>query len=148
MNYDEWLRECKRCAVTPLAEWSAPMTSDQADSFLALVTKYYGPRPTDVCVQSTYPQTLELLRSKNAYIGLCVMGGYGAALDEDRLNLAYKLGNCAAMLSGPIITDASAVSSIKDRGLLLVYAIANTPTRFDNAVSAGTDIIITDFYRG
>ncbi|WP_368301269.1 glycerophosphodiester phosphodiesterase family protein [Kluyvera sichuanensis] len=148
MNYDEWLRECKRCAVTPLAEWSAPMTSDQADNFLSLVTKYYGSRPTDVCVQSTYPQTLELLRSKNAYIGLCVMGAYGAALDEDRLNMAYKLGNCAAMLSGPIITDASAVSSIKDRGLLLVYAIANTPTRFDNAVSAGADIIVTDFYRG
>lgn len=148
LTYQEWLFECKRNGVMPFAEWSAPMTPSQADDFLAAVEKYYGPKPIDVFLYSTYPANLELLRSKNAYIGLGIIGSYGSALTTAQLDLAYKLGNCAGTLTGAIITNQSAVDGIKSRGLPFVYAIANTPARVDNCVAAGCDVVITDFYRG
>lgn len=148
LTYPEWLFECKRNGVMPFAEWSAPMTSSQADEFLAAVEKYYGPKPIDVFLYSTYPANLELLRSKNAYIGLGIIGSYGSALTTAQLDLAYKLGNCAGTLTGGIITNQSAVDGIKSRGLPFVYAIANTPARVDNCAAAGCDVVITDFYRG
>lgn len=148
LTYPEWLFECKRNGVMPFAEWSAPMTSSQADDFLAAVEKYYGPKPIDVFLYSTYPANLELLRSKNAYIGLGIISSYGSALTTAQLDLAYKLGNCAGTLTGSIITNQSAVDGIKSRGLPFVYAIANTPARVDNCAAAGCDVVITDFYRG
>lgn len=148
LTYPEWLFECKRNGVMPFAEWSAPMTSSQADEFLAAVEKYYGPKPIDVFLYSTYPANLELLRSKNAYIGLGIIGSYGSALTTAQLDLAYKLGNCAGTLTGGIITNQAAVDGIKSRGLPFVYAIANTPARVDNCAAAGCDVVITDFYRG
>lgn len=148
LTYREWLFECKRNGVMPFAEWSAPMTSSQADDFLAAVEKYYGPKPIDVFLYSTYPANLELLRSKNAYIGLGIIGSYGSALTTAQLDLAYKLGNCAGTLTGGIITNQAAVDGIKSRGLPFVYAIANTPARVDNCAAAGCDVVITDFYRG
>lgn len=148
LTYHEWLYECKRNGVMPFAEWSAPMTSSQADDFLAAVEKYYGPKPIDVFLYSTHQANLELLRSKNAYIGLGIIGTYGSAPTTSQLDLAYKLGNCAGTLTGAIITNQSAVDSIKSRGLPLVYAIANTPAVLDNCASAGCDVVITDFYRG
>lgn len=148
LTYPEWLFECKRNGVMPFAEWSAPMTSSQADDFLAAVEKYYGPKPIDVFLYSTYPANLELLRSKNAYIGLGIIGSYGSALTTAQLDLAYKLGNCAGTLTGSVITNQSAVDGIKSRGLPFVYAIANTPARVNNCLAAGCDVVITDFYRG
>lgn len=148
LTYPEWLFECKRNGVMPFAEWSAPMTPSQADDFLAAVNKYYGPKPVDVFLYSTYPPILELLRSKNAYIGLGIIGSYGSALTTAQLDLAYKLGNCAGTLTGGSITNQTAVDGIKSRGLPFVYAIANTPAVVDNCASAGCDVVITDFYRG
>lgn len=148
LNYDEWIRECKRRGVMPFVEWSAPMSVTQADNFLETINKYYGTKPTNVFVYSTYPAVLELLRSKNAYIGLGVIPSYGVAPTTEQLELAYKLGNCGISLSGGIITNAAVVNSVKKYGLLLIYAIANTPARIDNCISAGVDIMITDCYRG
>lgn len=148
LTYPEWLFACKQNGVMPFAEWSAPMTSTQADDFLAAVNKYYGPKPIDVFLYSTFPANLELLRSKNAYIGLGIIGSYGSALNSTQLDLAYKLGNCAGTLTGAIITNQAAVDGIKSRGLPFVYAIANTPARVDNCAAAGCDVVITDFYRG
>jgi len=148
MNYDEWLSECRKCRVVPFAEWSHPMTDAQADDFIALAVNYFGTKPTSVCVASTNMDTLKLLRSKNAYIGLCVMGTYGAALSTEILDTAYKLGNCAAMLTGAAITNQTSIADIKARGLLLVCAIANTQSRIDSAIYSGADVIVTDFYKG
>ncbi|EIK7095399.1 hypothetical protein LKL11_001062 [Escherichia coli] len=148
LNYDEWLRECKRRGVMPFAEWSTTMSSEQADAFLLSVRKYYGEKPRNVFLYSTYPQVLELVRAKNAYIGLGVIPSFGIEPTTEQLELAYRLGNCGISLSGSVVTNPTVIDTVKKYGLIMIYAIANSPSRIDNCISAGVDIMITDCYRG
>ncbi|MEQ5110231.1 glycerophosphodiester phosphodiesterase family protein [Providencia vermicola] len=148
MNYDEWLGECKRCSIMPVAEWSAPMTEQQANDLISTIKKYYGEQHSDVFVSSTYPETLKLLRRKSAYLGLGVMGGYGTPIDEGRWALAYELGNSAIHLNGKSVLNMTEVNKAKEMGLLIFTGIPNSAGRIEQCVQAGVDVIVPDFYRG
>lgn len=148
MNYDEWLGECKRCSIMPVAEWSAPMTEQQANDLILIIKKYYGEQHSDVFVSSTYPETLKLLRRKSAYLGLGVMGGYGATIDEGRWELAYELGNSAIHLNGKSVLNMTEVNKAKEMGLLIFTGIPNSTGRIEQCIQAGVDVIVPDFYRG
>ncbi|KAB7730754.1 hypothetical protein GBN10_01175 [Proteus mirabilis] len=148
LNYDEWLYGCKMAGIMPFAEWSTTMTNEQADSFLSSVKKYYGNKPCDVFVSSTVDSTLRLLRSKNAYIGLGVMGAYGANLPDEKFNLAYELGNSAIHLNGNTVLNSDQVKKAQERDLLIFSGIPNNFEMIRNCINASVDVVVTDFYRG
>lgn len=148
LNYDEWLYGCKMAGIMPFAEWSTTMTNDQADSFLSSVKKYYGNKPCDVFISSTVDSTLRLLRSKNAYIGLGVMGAYGANLPDEKFNLAYELGNSAIHLNGNTVLNSDQVKKAQERDLLIFSGIPNNFEMIRNCINASVDVVVTDFYRG
>ncbi|HEK0386218.1 TPA: hypothetical protein SMO80_000484 [Proteus mirabilis] len=148
LNYDEWLYGCKMAGIMPFAEWSTTMTNEQADSFLSSVKKYYGNKPCDVFISSTVDSTLRLLRSKNAYIGLGVMGAYGVNLPDEKFNLAYELGNSAIHLNGNTVLNSDQVKKAQERDLLIFSGIPNNFEMIRNCINASVDVVVTDFYRG
>lgn len=149
LTYDEWLKACKQSGVVPIPEWSTAMSSANADLFLSLVRKYFGDQPQNVVLMSTSLANLQLIRSKDANISLMLGTAYGGGFSTEVLDGAYKLGNCAVILTGAAVTTyPGTVNAIKRRGLVLAHAITNSPARINAVTDAGADIIISDYYLG
>lgn len=144
IDYDDYFFNCKKNGIVPFCEWSIPMTDTQADAFVATVTKYYG-NGDGVCLYSGNVDTLAKVRLRNANIALGIQALYGAAPTDYMLDVIYRLGNGFVNLSGNVLnTTPSVVQKIRSMGLMISYAIANTPSKYETAVRNGVDIITTD----
>ncbi len=144
LDYDEFFCNCRKHGIVPMCEWSASINAELADAFVESMNKYYSDG-SGVLLYSGTPSVLQYMRDRSAEIALGIQAGYGLPPADAALDYIYSLGNGFVNLSGGVLsTNPEVIKKIRDRGLMISYAIANTPAQYGLAVSSGVDIITTD----